>query len=61
MTCPKCSKPLSECKYPVSHSHPTVENVKLPAGVSSVGARHTSGTYKNLSSADRSVMNDFQP
>jgi len=44
MTCTICSKPITnsptyipgECQFPLSHSHPTVENVKLPGRVAKI-------------------------
>jgi hypothetical protein len=58
----RCGKTYQDCKYPVSHNHPSISSVKLPAAVTAATSGKRTATYgKNLTSAQRAVMNDFQP
>ena len=53
-SCTACGLDLEACQFPISHSHPTVNHVKLPSKLNGVLAK---GTYpRNLSLQDRRVI-----
>lgn len=50
-----CGKSYADCRFPVSHSHPTINNIKLPGTVNRVMAnRDRKGS---MSLQDRMALN----
>lgn len=37
--CFVCDKPFDQCQYPISHSHPTIDSIKLPHRASRILGR----------------------
>jgi hypothetical protein len=55
--CKTCNQHHAFCKYPISHSVPTIDNIELSAGVRRIKANHPS----EYTAADIQALNDFQP
>lgn len=54
-TC-RCGKTYTDCKYPVAHSHPTIDTIELPASVRAIGDK----TPAQYTQRDVQLLNDFR-
>lgn len=61
MPCTKCGKPYADCKYPVSHNHPSIATITLPGKVASATNSLQPTNYNKMTAAQRAILNDFQP
>jgi hypothetical protein len=60
MSCKTCGKSYDACQYPLSHAHPSINEVKLPGKIARVLGHHRyrHGDYRSkLTLHDRSVLN----
>jgi hypothetical protein len=54
-TC-KCGKTYEACKYPVAHSHPTIDTIELPANIRAIGDK----TPAQYTARDIAVLNEYR-
>jgi len=52
----RCGQTYADCKYPISHSHPSIKNVELPANVRAIGDK----TPAKYTARDIQVLNDYR-